>query len=127
MRRKTVPAAQVPTTDEITTEKNGNYTVISASREFSLFKTAKVIKDTVRELLSGGERRIAIDLSRAVVIDSEVISAIIECHKEVLRAGGEMALITSRNRVLEAMLKLRMDRVVRIIENEAALARLQSR
>jgi len=106
---------------DLTIEKKGKHIFLRATHDFSLPGTAKILSEKINSLLSCGEKCIVIDLTHAAIINSAVIGAIIECHKEATCKKAEVIVLTTHNRAIETLLRIHIDEVVRIIENESQL------
>lgn len=103
-------------------KKHGKFTILRAGRDLTLCSDENRMIDALELLVGDNQvRHLCVDLSRAAVIDSSVIGAIVECHKRLSADGGEMVILSARNLVLEALIRTQIDRVIRFVENEAQL------
>jgi len=103
-------------------KKHGKFTILSAGKDLSLCSDEHRMIDALALLVEDNQvRYLCVDLSRAAVIDSSVIGAIVECHKRIAADGGELVILSARNLVLEALIRTQIDRVIRFVENEAQL------
>ena len=103
-------------------KKHGKFTILRASRDLTLCSDENRMIEALALLVDDNRvRHLCVDLSRAAVIDSSVIGAIVEYHKRMAASGGELVILSARNMVLEALIRTQIDRVIRFVENEAQL------
>lgn len=102
-------------------DTRGKYKILRAGQEMTALSSGEQLRGALDELMHGGCSHLAVDLSRVVVIDSSVISAIVSVHSRISVLGGELVVLSARNRVLEALLRTSINKVVRIVEHEKDL------
>lgn len=90
LRTNDADGTAVETTEHMD-EAVGAATVALKGRLDSL--EAQGLRDTVRRLISGGCRRMAIDLTDVTFIDSAGLAVLVRTHRELQASGGELTLI----------------------------------
>lgn len=53
---------------------------------------APKLTETIAEIVSGGDNRIVVDLSRTEFVDSSGLGALVSCLKKARQAGGDLRL-----------------------------------
>ena len=75
------------------TRQRGNVTVIDLSGQIKLGEGTSVLRDTVRDLLGKGQKKILLNLDDVNYIDSIWVGELISALTSVRNQGGELKLL----------------------------------
>src|SRR5437763_14102313 len=95
-------------------------TIVDCSGRITLGEGSVMLKDTVRELLSKGQKRILLNLGDVNYIDSSGIGEMVSAFTTVRNQGGELKLLNLTKKVHDLMKITKLDTVVGVKEEEAA-------
>ncbi|MBK9166877.1 MAG: STAS domain-containing protein [Bryobacterales bacterium] len=107
---------------KISTRRRDDVAVIDLSGPITLGENSQSLRDTVRELVTKGERRILLNMSDVAFLDSSGLAALISSLTAVTRAGGQLKLVNLQRRVTELIRLTRLTPVLEAFENEAEAA-----
>lgn len=88
---------------EFTTEDKGRYTEVRANGRLNMVAAPK-LREVINEVVSGGGRRIVVDLAQTTFMDSSGLGALIGCLKLARQSGGDLRIAAVQpqvNMVLE--------------------------
>ena len=97
------------------------FTVVHTDNDVTICNSAERLRTQLGELVDRQVTHICVDLSRASVIDSCVIGALVEYHVRLNKMGGELVIMSPRNIVIESLIRMQIDQVVRFVENESQI------
>lgn len=89
----------------------GKVSVVDLSGKITIGKGDVALRQTVRELLEGGDQDILINLDKVSYMDSAGIGELVACHKRVLDAGGRVKLLNPRGKVYDLFQMTKLDQV----------------
>jgi anti-sigma B factor antagonist len=75
------------------TRQVNDVTVIECSGQIKLGEGSSVLRDTVKDLISKGHKKLLIDLGEVTYIDSSGIGELISAYTSARNQGGEMKLL----------------------------------
>jgi len=81
--------------------------------------TAPLLRSTIAERISAGDRLIVVDLSSTEFVDSSGLGALVSCLKSARQAGGDLRLVAPTEQV---SMVLRMTNLDRILQPRASVA-----
>ena len=99
-------------------DEKGKFKILRAEGELTAMSSVERFRELLSRMMDTGQKHLAVDLTRAVIIDSSAIGCILACHKRLELMGGEIIVVTTPNRVMEALLQTSVHRVIRIVESE---------
>jgi len=98
-------------------------TVVDLSGRITLGEGSTVLRDTVRELLGRGQKKILLNLGDVTYIDSSGLAVLIEGMQNVAAYGGRFAITGLQESVRPIFEIARLDQVFRIYPDvDAAFA-----
>jgi anti-anti-sigma factor len=106
---------------ELPIKKCGKFTVLKTGNDVTLCSDAPRMRAALEVLFENHVLFICVDMSRAAIIDSSVLGAVVEYHNKVAKLGGELVIMNARSLVLEALVRTQLHRVVRFVESESQL------
>src|SRR5271157_2584539 len=75
------------------TRQAGSVTIVDLSGQIKLGEGSSVLRDTVKDLLSKGHRKILLNLGQISYIDSSGIGELISAFTSTRSQGGELKLL----------------------------------
>lgn len=76
----------------ISQRKDGDVTILEISGPVTIGKGDVLIRDSVREALATGERRILLDLQGVSALDSSGVGELISAYTSITNKGGALKL-----------------------------------
>jgi anti-sigma B factor antagonist len=89
----------------LTTERQNDITIIRIKESRMMYPLLSDFSGTVTSLITGGDRKILIDLSSVGYIDSATIGCLMDLYRQVTSVGGAVKLSGVQKRV-ETMLTM---------------------
>ena len=89
----------------LTTEQNHGVAVVRVKESRLTYPLLSDFANTVTSLISTGERRVLLDLSAVVYVDSATIGCLMDLYRQASTAGGLLKLAGVQKRV-ETMLTM---------------------
>src|SRR5437868_11735124 len=86
---------------KVSTRQVDGVTIVDCSGRITLGEGNVMLKDTVRELLSKGQKRILLNLGDVNYIDSSGIGELVSAFTTVRNQGGELKLLNLTKKVHE--------------------------
>ena len=102
-------------------EYHGKYCIIFPGNDLGMMDMAEKLGRTLENLIEQGNKHICVDLNKAPVIDSRVIGALVDYHKKLSQENGELVVISKHNMAIEAMMSMRLGRIMRFVETKQEL------
>jgi anti-sigma B factor antagonist len=104
----------------LSTRKVGEVTVVDASGRITLGDGASTFRDTVRELVGAGNKKLLINMAEVSYIDSSGIGELVSGFTTVTGQGGQMKLLKLTNRVKDLLQITKLYTVFEVSDDEAA-------
>jgi anti-sigma B factor antagonist len=104
----------------LTTRHLGNVLVIDMAGKVTLYDDS--LHQSVRRALSGGERRLVLNLRDVFYMDSAGLGQLVTVYTTVMTAGGKLRLLSPGPRVRHLLSITKLDTVFTILESESAIA-----
>ncbi len=101
-----------------TRQLNG-VTVVDLSGRITLGEGSVVLRDTVRELIGKGEKRILLNLGEVTYIDSSGIGELVSAFTTVRNQGGELKLLNLTKKVHDLLQITKLYTVFDVKDDEA--------
>jgi len=93
--------------------------VVDLSGQIKLGEGSSVLRDTVKDLLSKGHRKILLNLGEITYIDSSGIGELISAYTSVRREGGELKLLHLTKKVHDLLQITKLYTVFDVKDDEA--------
>ena len=106
------------------TRQRGSVTVVDLSGQIKLGEGTSILRDTVKDLLGKGQKKILLNLSDVNYIDSITVGELISAFTSVRNQGGELKLLGLTKKVRHVLQITRLYTVFHVLddENEAIAA-----
>ena len=95
-------------------------TIVDCSGRITLGEGSVTLRDTVRDLLSKGNKKIILNLAEVNYIDSSGIGELVSAFTSVRNAGGELKLLNLTKKVHDLLQITKLYTVFDIWDNEAS-------
>jgi anti-sigma B factor antagonist len=102
-----------------TRQLNG-VTVVDLSGRITLGEGSVVLRDTVRELIGKGEKKILLNLGEVTYIDSSGIGELVSAFTTVRNQGGELKLLNLTKKVHDLLQITKLYTVFDVKDDEAS-------
>jgi len=97
----------------------GEVTVVDASGRITLGDGASTFRDTVRELVGAGNKKLLINMAEVSYIDSSGIGELVSGFTTVTGQGGQMKLLELTNRVKDLLQITKLYTVFEVFDDES--------
>jgi anti-sigma B factor antagonist len=108
---------------KLTTRQVGDVTVIDAVGRITLGEGASTFRDKVRELASGGRKKLLLNLADVSYIDSSGIGELVSGFTTLANQSGTLKLLNLTKRVKDLLQITKLYTVFEVHEDEAAAVR----
>jgi len=108
---------------KLTTRQVGEVTVVDAAGRITLGEGASIFRDTLRDLASGGKKKLLLNLAEVSYIDSSGIGEMVSGFTTVTNAGGQVKLLNLTKRVKDLLQITKLYTVFEVFDDEAAAVR----
>jgi len=95
-------------------------TVVDMSGRITLGEGSVVLRDTIRDLLSKGQKKILLNLGNVTYIDSSGIGDLVSAFTSVRNQGGELKLLNLTKKVHDLLQITKLYTVFDIKDDETA-------
>jgi anti-sigma B factor antagonist len=107
-------------TIKATTRETSNVTIVDISGRITLGEGSALLRDTVRDLLSKGQKKILLNLGDVSYIDSSGIGELVSGFTTVKNQGGELKLLNLTKKVHDLLQITKLYTVFDVHTDEAA-------
>jgi anti-sigma B factor antagonist len=104
---------------KISTRQVDGVTVVDCSGRITLGEGSVTMRDTVRELLSKGQKKLLLNLAEVNYIDSSGIGELVSAFTTVRNQGGELKLLNLTKKVHDLLQITKLYTVFDVKEDEA--------
>ena len=101
------------------TRQLGSVTVVDLTGQIKLGEGSSVLRDTVKELLGKGHKKILLNLGDVNYIDSITVGELISAFTSVRNQGGELKLLHLTKKVRTVLEITRLYTVFQVFDDEA--------
>ncbi|MDX2154725.1 MAG: STAS domain-containing protein [Bryobacteraceae bacterium] len=108
---------------KLTTRQVGDVTVIDAAGRITLGEGSSAFRDTIRDLIAKGDKKILLNLGEVSYIDSSGIGELVSAFTTVTNHGGVLKLLNLTKRVQDLLQITKLFTVFEVHEDEAAAVR----
>ena len=108
---------------KLTIRKVGDVTVIDTVGRITLGEGASSFRDTIRDLVSKGEKKLLLNLADVTYIDSSGIGELVSGFTTVTNQGGQLKLLNLTKRFQELLQITKLYTVFEVFEDETEALR----
>lgn len=101
------------------TRKVENVTIVDLSGRITLGEGSVVLRDTVRDLIAKGDKKILLNLGEVTYIDSSGIGELVSAFTTVRNQGGELKLLNLTKKVHDLLQITKLYTVFDVKDDEA--------
>ena len=105
------------------TRQVGDVTVMDATGRITLGEGASTFRESLRELLGKGHKKVLVNLGDVTYIDSSGIGELVSGFTSVTNQGGQLKLLHLTKRVQDLLQITKLYTVFEVFEDEAAAVR----
>jgi len=105
---------------KIDTRTVGDVTILDCSGKITLGEGTMAIRNTVRELLKGGGKKIVLNLADVNYIDSSGIGELVSSYTTVTNQGGQLKLLNLTKKIHELLAITKLLTVFQVYDTEQA-------
>ncbi len=98
----------------------GDVNILDCSGKITLGEGTMAIRNTVREVLANGGKKIILNLADVNYIDSSGIGELVSTYTTVTNKGGQLKLLNLTNKIQELLAITKLLTVFQVYDNEAA-------
>jgi anti-sigma B factor antagonist len=107
-------------TMKASTRQVNGVTVVDMSGRITLGEGSVILKDTIRDLLGKGQKKILLNLGDVTYIDSSGIGELVSAFTSVRNQGGELKLLNLTKKVHDLLQITKLYTVFDIKDDETA-------
>ena len=108
---------------KLTTRQVGDVTVVDVAGRITLGEGSSILRDSMRDLVSKGQKKVLLNLSDVNYIDSSGIGELVSGFTTITNAGGQLKLLGLTNRVKDLLQITKLYTVFDVHEDEAHAVR----
>ncbi|WP_252263496.1 STAS domain-containing protein [Paracidobacterium acidisoli] len=105
---------------KVTTRQVDGVTILDLSGRITLGEGSVMLRDSVRDLLSRGQKQILLNLADVNYIDSSGIGELVSAYTTVRNQGGELKLLNLTKKVHDLLQITKLYTVFDIKDDEAS-------
>ena len=102
------------------TRQAGSVTIVDFSGQIKLGEGSSVLRDTVKDLLAKGQKKILLNLGDVTYIDSSGIGELVAAYTSVRNQDGEMKLLHLTKKIHDVLQITKLYTVFHVLDDEAA-------
>ena len=114
-------------TMKASTRQMDGVTIVDLSGRITLGEGSVVLRDTIRELVGKGNKKILLNLGDVTYIDSSGIGELVSAFTTVRNQGGELKLLNLTKKVHDLLQITKLYTVFDVKDDEAAAVKAFSR
>jgi anti-sigma B factor antagonist len=104
----------------VKTRTSGNVAIVDLQGRITLGEPTGLLRDTVKSVLSGGNKNILLNLGEVSYIDSAGLGELVGCSTTVRNAGGKLKLMQLQKKIQDLMQITKLFTVFEVIDDETA-------
>ena len=105
-------------TMKVGTRQVDGVTIVDASGRITLGEGSVILRDTVRDLLSKGNKKIVLNLAEVPYVDSAGLGEVVRTYTTVSRQGGSLKLLNLTKRITDLLSITKLLTVFETFESE---------
>jgi anti-sigma B factor antagonist len=102
----------------ITTREVSHVTIVDINGRITLGEETGLLRDTVRDLIAAGKKKIVLNLAQVDYIDSSGVGELVSSFTTVRNAGGELKLLALTKKVQDVLYVTKLYTVFDIKDDE---------
>jgi anti-sigma B factor antagonist len=108
---------------KLTTRQVGDVSVMDATGRITLGEGSSIFRETLRELVTKGQKKVLLNLADVSYIDSSGIGELVSGFTTVTNQGGQLKLLNLNKRVQDLLQITKLYTVFEVFEDEASAVR----
>jgi len=108
---------------KLTVRQVGDVSVIDVAGRITLGEGSSALRDTVREMVGKGQKKLLLNLGDVSYIDSSGIGELVSGFTTVTNSGGQLRLVNLQKRVKDLLQITKLYTVFEVHDDEAAAVR----
>ena len=108
---------------KLSTRQVGDVSVVDVAGRITLGEGSSALRDTLRDMVSKGQRKILLNLGEVSYIDSSGIGELVSGFTTVTNQGGQLKLLGLTKRVKDLLRITKLYTVFDVHDNEASAVR----
>ena len=108
---------------KLSSRQVGDVTVVDAAGRITLGEGSSALRDTLRDMVTKGQKKILLNLSEVSYIDSSGIGELVSGFTTVTNQGGELKLLGLTKRVKDLLQITKLYTVFDVHDDEASAVR----
>ena len=105
---------------EITKRTVGDIQLLDCNGKITLGEGTMTVRNTVRDLLNDGKKKIVLNLGNVNYIDSSGIGELVSTYTTVTNSGGQLKLLNLTKKIQELLAITKLLTVFQVFEDEKA-------
>jgi anti-sigma B factor antagonist len=101
----------------------GDVSVVDVAGRITLGEGSSALRDTLREMVGKGQKKVLLNLANVSYIDSSGIGELVSGFTTVTNSGGQLKLLNLNKRVKDLLQITKLYTVFDVHEDEAAAVR----
>lgn len=111
----------------VTERQVSGVTILDFSGRITLGDESALLRNTIRDVVSGGTRNLLLNLSQVPFIDSSGIAELVNAIVAVRREGGDVKLLNLTRKVRNTVEILKLGAIFELFDDEAAAVKAFTR
>lgn len=108
---------------KMTTRQVGDVTVVDCVGRITLGEGASTFRDTLRDLVTAGNKKLLLNMAEVSYIDSSGIGEMVSGYTSVSNQGGQVKLLNLTKRVKDLLQITKLYTVFEVFDDEAHAVR----
>ena len=104
---------------KLNTRQIGDVTVIDAAGRITLGEGSTAFRETIKDLVAKGQKKVLLNLAEISYIDSSGIGEMVSGFTSVSNAGGQLKLLNLTKRVQDLLQITKLYTVFEVFDDEA--------
>ena len=104
---------------KLTTRQVSDVSVVDVAGRITLGEGSSALRDTLRELITKGNRKILLNLGDVTYIDSSGIGELVSGFTTVTNQGGQLKLVNLTKRITDLLMITKLLTVFETFESES--------
>lgn len=105
---------------KVSTRQSNEVTIVDLSGQIKLGEGSAALRDTVKDLVGKGQKKILLNLGDISYIDSSGLGELISAYASVRKQGGELMLLNLTKKVQDLLQITKLYTVFQIMDDETA-------
>jgi anti-sigma B factor antagonist len=99
----------------------GDAQILDVSGQITLGEGTMVIRNTVRDILQSGAKKIILNLANVTYIDSSGVGELVSTYTSVVNKGGQLKLLNLTKKIRELLAITKLLTVFDVSDNEQTM------